>query len=438
MDSIQIAEHDQFLLFAQDHHSYGPLSTLLARYGPLIEADLMLDPGELLRGHAVPRLIFIDFDPGDVSGVDDPRLAAARRLCAYMAERLPQVPRVALTRYDAGVLTVEALRAGASDCIDLGREGDARHTLGRLMEIPVATVASGGPRGCSILILGARQGMGVTTLATHVADVAQMRLRGPVEPAARRRVKEPLSSETRVCLLDLGMPARDGLSYLGLSDDFHFMDAVRSLRRLDRTLLDSALSHDDQGLGILSFPPNLEELRQVSHGDALTLFNRLQDFFELTVVDTGGLGDLEFVTSLAKAAEHIWIVTDQSLGGLLSLAEELESLKARQIDLQPLRLVVNRYDSRVGLSAEQIAEKFEIPLLGTLPDSRGFLWQQQPDGRERETQITSRHPYMRAVRHLLDQAMAEDECKKRAPVIREFWNALLPGRRSNQRLGGHS
>jgi len=437
MDSIQVTSRDQFLLFTQDHRSYGPLSTLLGRYGPLVEADLMRDPGELLRSGDVPRLIFIDFDPGEVSGVDDPRLDAARRLCAYLAERFPRVPRVALTRYDAGVLTVEALRAGASDCIDLGREGDARHTIGRLMELPVATMASEGPRGCSILILGARQGMGVTTLATHVSDVAQVRLRGGAAPAANRRVKAAGAPDARTCLLDLGMPARDGLSYLGLSDNFHFLDAVHSLSRLDRTLLDSALSHDGEGLGVLSFPPDLEQLRQVSHEDALTLFNRLQDFFELTVVDTGGLGDLEFIISLAKAAEHIWIVTDQSLGGLLSLADALDALRARQIDLQPLRLVVNRYDSEVGLSAEQIAEKFEIPLLGTLPDSREFLWR-QPDDRERKARIGSRHPYMRAVRRLLDQAMAEDECMKRAPVIREFWNALLPGRRSNQRLGGHS
>lgn len=440
MDSLQVTGQDTFLLFTQDKESRGHLASLLARYGQLLEADSRHDPDETMHAQQTPRLVFVDFNmpAGDSAST---QLESARRLCTYMAKRFPHVPRVALTRYDAGPVTVEALRAGASDCLDLSNTDDAQHTIRRLMEIPLPTAeSSASPRGCSILILGGRPGMGVTTLATHLADIAQVRLSKAASPTKRRHRPQTATTspqDMRSCLLDLGMPARDGLLYLGVAEGFHFLDAIHSLHRLDRTLLDSALPRDELGTGVLSFPPSLEDLRQVSRDDALTLFNRLQDFFELTVVDAGGLGNPIFETSLTPAAEHIWIVTDQSLGGLLSLASHMEMLRASAIDLHALRLVVNCYDDRLGLSAQQIADKFEIPLLGTLPESRSFLWQ-HPVQSGRSAQISSRHPYTRGVSRLLDLALEEDSCKKRAPVIRSLWDSLIPGRRTHQHSGGNS
>jgi pilus assembly protein CpaE len=440
MDSLQVTGQDTFLLYTQDEDSRGRLATLLARYGQLVVAGLHHDPDKTMYVQQTPRLVFVDFNApeGDPNST---QLESARRLCTDMAKRFPHVPRVALTRYDAGSVTVEALRAGASDCLDLSHTDDAEHTIRRLMEIPLPPVeANASPRGCSILILGGRSGMGVTTLATHLADIAQVRLSEAATPTKHRHPSKTATVSpriTRSCLLDLGMPAHDGLLYLGVPEGFHFLDAIHSLHRLDRTLLDSALPRDELGTGVLSFPPNLEDLRQVSRNDALALFNRLQDFFELTVVDAGGLGNPIFETSLALAAEHIWIVTDQSLGGLLSLASHMETLRTSDVDLHALRLVVNGYDGRQGLSAQQIADKFEIPLLGTLPESRSFLWQ-HPVQSGRSAQISSRHPYTRGVNRLLDLALEEDSCKKRAPVIRGLWDSLIPSRHTHRHSGGNS
>src|SRR5690606_35005201 len=156
------------------------------------------------------------------------------------------------------------------------------------------------------------------------------------------------------CLLDMGVPVRDGLLYLGVSGGFVFVDAVHSLQRVDDTLSDSAFPHDAHGMNIPSRPPPFEDLRGVPHVEALALFNRLRDFFGLMIADLGGMDNPSYVASLASVADQTWIVADQSLGGLLSLAASAEFLSNEGIEQRRLHLVINRYDSRYGLSAQQI------------------------------------------------------------------------------------
>ena len=38
------------------------------------------------------------------------------------------------------------------------------------------------------------------------------------------------------------------------------------------------------------------------------------------------------------------------------------------MDRRSLGLIVNRYDERYGMTAQQIAERFQLELVGTLPD----------------------------------------------------------------------
>ncbi|MFX8285806.1 hypothetical protein ABTL53_19900, partial [Acinetobacter baumannii] len=71
---------------------------------------------------------------------------------------------------------------------------------------------------------------------------------------------------------------------------------------------------------------------------------------------------------LARASQQNWIVTDQSVGALVSLAGLLQELEQLHVERRSLGLIVNRYDERYGMTAQQIAERFQLELVGTLPD----------------------------------------------------------------------
>ncbi|PMZ51842.1 pilus assembly protein, partial [Pseudomonas sp. GW247-3R2A] len=89
-------------------------------------------------------------------------------------------------------------------------------------------------------------------LANHMAQVVQ-------------------KSGQQTLLLDLGLPRGDSLALLGLESSFHFGDALRHLRRLDATLIDSAFTSDGDGLRILAYASHDEPLEHTSAAELYML-----------------------------------------------------------------------------------------------------------------------------------------------------------------------
>ena len=102
---------------------------------------------------------------------------------------------------------------------------------------------------------------------------------------------------------------------------------------------------------------------------------------------------------LAKADE-IWLLADQSIGALLSLDRCLQSLEQRGQRDDRLQLVLNRHDENFGISAEQVAARFSLPLLGTLPERSRQLRSSASIGRLLHEQHPN-DPYLLALTPLL-------------------------------------
>jgi len=286
----------------------------------------------------------------------------------------------------------------------------------------------------SVLLLGARPGVGASTLAVHLAHMAQDRLKqahgaramanggkGAKVAAAESGASLPLSS--RVALMDLGWPVGDCQLYLNIGGEFDFSEAARNLRRLDSTLLGSAMPHTPNGLSVLSLPRDLSQMRDVSQSDSLLVFERMRQHFGVVIADSGGFTNPEFVAGLARASEQNWIVTDQSVGALVSLAGLLQELEQLHVDRRTLGLIVNRYDERYGMTAQQIAERFQLELVGTLPDRTLALMVCTNQGHLLH-EDAERDIYVRAVQGLVEKLGAEDS----TPGGRASWLATwLPG-----------
>ncbi len=175
------------------------------------------------------------------------------------------------------------------------------------------------------------------------------------------------ASRQGVALLDLGLPARDGLLYLDTQSGFSFVDGVRNLRRLDQTLLHTALAHHTSGVAVLPLPASLTQVREISHADSVALIKRLADFFDFQIADLGGFSTIDCMAQTVREAQRNWVVCDQSIGGIVSTANMLKELRARGVETEHFSLVVNKFDNHVGLSAKDIAERLELPLQHVLP-----------------------------------------------------------------------
>ncbi|BEP37336.1 fimbrial protein [Variovorax sp. V59] len=300
-----------------------------------------------------PVAVFIDFSPE--------QSAAAGELHQRLKRDWPTLPVLAAGVSSQPAAMLAALRAGVDDFIDISAApAEAVSTLRALLE--KRRSLPGGLRGSTLALLGARAGLGVTTLATSLALALHDQLaQAPARPPGR-------SGRHGVALLDLGLPARDGLLYLNTQSSFSFVDGVRNLRRLDQTLLHTALAHHASGVAVLPLPANLAQVREISHADSVTLIRRLADFFDFQIADLGGFSTIDFMAQTVREAQNTWVVCDQSIGAIVSTANMLKELRARNVEIERLMLVVNKFDRHVGLSAKDIAERLELPLQHVLPD----------------------------------------------------------------------
>jgi len=328
-----------------------------------------------------PSLVFVDFSGG--------RSAAAAAAVQAARAASPGLQVVAVGSLAEPDSALAALRAGVRDFIDLSATPQEAHAIAR--QVIDSIVEPMSRQGRLTVLLGARVGMGVTTLAANLAVLLQQR------GAARSH---------EALLFDLGLPASDGTLLLDTESALHFVEAVRNLRRFDHTFVHTALSHHPSGLAVTTLPPDLAELRQVSYAASIGLLNRLRAFFDQQIVDLGGFPNNEFIANAVQAADETWLVCDQSVASIVSAAALLDTLDGAVTDRErvrsKLRLLVNRHDRELGLDAQQIAQRLNLELLATLPDRRVALGRAANQG-QLLAQSAPRDPYVRALEALMER-----------------------------------
>ncbi|WP_061937573.1 AAA family ATPase [Collimonas pratensis] len=385
------------------------LGAALGKWGTLLQEKA--DVAELLSRIAElnPLLVLLDFsgveqihDHAGVLSLDSVSSTAhAVELARALGKTLPSLPLVAVGSMAFPEGTVAALRAGVSDFIDVSAsEDEAREVVQRVLAKAAARNPAPVKRGQLVTLLGVRSGIGTSTLAAHLADMIQQR--------NGNQGGKHAATDSRVALLDLGLPAGDGKLYLSANGNFDFAEAVRNLRRFDETLVHTALPRSPGGVTVISLPHSLSEMRTVSHHDALALLDRLRLYFDVLIADLGGFTNHEFIANLTGAADQVWLVTDQSVGALVSLAGTLQELNGRHPDDGKRHLVVNRYDDRFGMGASQIAERFKLPLLATLPERTLKLTSSANRGKLLH-EVAPHDAYVRAVDGLIDGLLSHAE-----------------------------
>jgi pilus assembly protein CpaE len=170
-------------------------------------------------------------------------------------------------------------------------------------------------------------------------------------------------------LLDLGVPHGDITLFLGLNASYSFIDAVRSLRRIDSTLIQTGFGSHKSGLSVLSMPDEPWSSGQFTSADVYVLLRTLRQHFAHIVVNMGGMARSEFLMLLLKNVDQLILLVEQSVPSCRQNLQLLKHLRDEKFDLKQTGLVVDRYLSQMPPDAESIAQSFGLPLLGTLPPS---------------------------------------------------------------------
>ncbi|WP_130617059.1 AAA family ATPase [Dyella amyloliquefaciens] len=354
------------------------------------------------------NLVLLDFSAEHA----DNSIQLARQLVSLDPALLLVGMGVATANRGAGVLA--AMRAGLKEFIDIDAADEvvlgqlrqlmeqARH---RRSEMPTASSR----RGQLVLVCGVRPGLGSSTLSAHLAATA----------SAASSSESPGMSNN-ILVLDLGHSSGDVGLYLGVHGEFHFDDAVRHADRLDATLMRTAVGRHGSGASVLGLPLD-RDAADVGGSEALPLLERLLSMYDVVLCDFDVRALAVAGAGLVQVADEIWLIGDQAVGSMVALDSCLRQLERAAARDMRVSLVVNRYDEACGISGAHMAERFNLPLLATLPERSRPLRSSANQGVLLHEAVPA-DPYIRALRPLLSRLRLPVKQAVSAPHWKVWFN----------------
>lgn len=332
----------RFIVVTEHEAHFNALSEAIQSQGVSVWLHWNSDVLVQLVGSMGTSVVFIEFA--------ESRLAQAADLAAKLLSVYPRLWIIGFAQRADNSLIIEAMRAGARDFVELQSAPEIicrslRQVLAQTPQLPAQS------SGTMISLLGARPGVGTSTAAVHLALLLK---------------KEVMPGEP-VLLLDFGFPAADAALYLDTKVNFNFCDAVRSLRRFDHALLNSAFAHHKSGLSLLSLPQNLAELRDVSPVDAMTLLSLLKSYFKVVVVDLGGFAGTDLLLYALGVSDRTLLISEQSIPSVFSARQMLASFRERGVETERIGLLTGKYDARIEMSSAQLAQHLQLHWVADLP-----------------------------------------------------------------------
>ncbi|HEY6794455.1 MAG TPA: AAA family ATPase [Kineosporiaceae bacterium] len=332
-------------------------TTLTALHSAIGEAGLTPSL-EQLRHH-------LDSGGGEDTVVIGPSvdLGEALRLAEVMRVVRPTLGVVLVRqRIDTGVLG-DALRAGVREVVDARDLAGLHAAVRRSQAVSAALtdrLAAGGaapPRpegrapGRIVTVFSAKGGCGKTTLATNMA--AALADRGRRE----------------VCLVDLDLAFGDVAISLHLFPAHTVADVVPLGETVDVTAIASLLTPHSPGLTTLVAPVEpggSEAIPAALVGHVLSL---LRTQFDYVVVDTPPAFDDQVLTAF-DLSDVVCLLATLDIPALKNLKLALETMELLRYPRERWRIVLNRADSKVGLSLGEVQKTLRTTISAHIPSSR--------------------------------------------------------------------
>jgi len=301
-----------------------------------VDNMLMGDPGELL--------VIIGPDLSLRAAAD---FAAAQRLArpalgVVLIRRAPSIEDLTVA-IRAGIREVVA----ATDTLGLTDACDRSRALSSAA--PAAQLPAPAPSGKVITVFATKGGCGKTTLATNLAATLA-------------------DGHRRVCLVDLDLAFGDVAISLQLQPRRSLVDAVAMGDGMDETGISGLLTPFRRGLDCVLAPVEPGDADRVPASLIEDLLRVLRGMFDYVVVDTPPQFNEHVLKALDAADLHV-LPTTPDVPTLKNLRLTLEMLDLLGYPRESRALVLNREDSRVGMTAADVERALATPLAARIPAS---------------------------------------------------------------------
>jgi pilus assembly protein CpaE len=260
-------------------------------------------------------------------------------------------------------------------------------------------------------VIGARGGIGTSTVATNLAtSVQQIRQRAPV------------------ALVDLDMYGGDLELFLDLQASQGLEHLSKDISRLDETIVRSSLLKHSSGLHLLASGYEGFQEVQPTTGSTMRVIGLLRSMHRHVFVDCGHVLE-HAVKEALDCSDHIIVVTTLSLPTIRRTRRLLDTLRAAHYPAGKVKVVVNRYVNEQKELLKETEDMLGFHMSGLVPNDYGTASEAIDHGKP----LTITAPrtmlgqwYLKEANHLIGDVTAINGTGKLPTQKASFFGRYLP------------
>ena len=204
------------------------------------------------------------------------------------------------------------------------------------------------PKGKIVTVYSPKGGSGCTTIAVNLALTLH-------------------NEDTRVALVDGNLQYGDVAVFVNEQGKNTIVDLAPRAEELDPEIVEEVmLKHSASGLHILAAPSRPEYAEKVSSGQFTRVLEYLKQIYSYVVIDTASL--LTDVTLAAiDISDLIVLVSTQDIPSIKNCRLFLDLSQTLGIDRERILFAMNRYDKRISITPERVAENLKQEVSSVIP-----------------------------------------------------------------------
>ncbi len=266
----------------------------------------------------------------------------------YMRRAMLAGARDFLTKPPMGDELISAIRRAGAMAQSERSKNIPIQALPAAGNIGVLAAGYGSPKGKIISVYSPKGGTGCTTLAVNLALTLH-------------------NEDTRVALVDGNLQFGDVAVFMNEQGKNTIVDLAPRADELDPEIVEEVmLKHSASGIHILAAPSRPEYAEKVSSGQFTRVLEYLSQIYSYVVVDTASL--LTDVTLAAiDVSDVVVLVTTQDIPSIKNCRLFLDLLQTLGIQRERILFTMNRYDKRINITPERVAENLKQEVSSVIP-----------------------------------------------------------------------
>lgn len=289
-------------------------------------------------------IALVDFDVNTNAALDS---------VEFLLQSLPgKISIVALTSDPDPSIILRAMRAGCSEYLPKPLDNRSFTEALTRIERRFTSVNEAAVRlGTILSFVGAKGGVGTTTLAIHLATHLA------VNHKKRTLLIDNDSGLGHVCL------------YLGLEGThYSFRDLLRNVNRLDKDLLKGFVVRHVSGLDVIASAEMHGVSAHLDPDEVRRALNFIREQYDYVLVDCPASLD-DATMSIVDLSEQVYLIATPDIGSIRDLSRLVDGLLRYHQPKEKLQVILNRVGSKGAMSSGQIEKASRHPVARNITNS---------------------------------------------------------------------